>query len=202
MRGPTTYHMKDIWEWYTIKLLAANPQWCGVNKDKVINYFIYAKYVDDNGKKRIDEVLSYKVFMDTMKVFFDLAKDTIVHDGEALKLLGRMGTIAARRVQRDQSKKVINYERTKQQPRVWNEAKQKEVPSRIIYFTTDDWCRIGWHKIRNWVKNVLAYEFSPAKDLRSGKGFNQILSNALNKEPSLKYKYIYYPLKKRKTKTT
>jgi hypothetical protein len=137
-----------------------------------------------------------------MKVFFDLAKDSVVYDGGALKLLGRLGSIAARRVERDHSKKVINYERTKQQPKVWNEEKQKEVPSKIIYFTTDDWCRIGWHKIRRWVHNLNVYEFRPAKDLRSGKGFDQIMVRALTETPSIKYKYEYYPLKKRKKTTT
>lgn len=198
-KGTDTYHLKDVWEWYSYKLLSANPQWCGVNKDKIINYYIYAKYVDENGKRRVDEVLSYRVFMDTMKTFFDLAKTSVVYDGQALKLLGRLGSIAARRVERDHSKKVINYERTKQQPKVWNEEKQKEVPSKIIYFTTDDWCRIGWHKVRRWVQNLNVYEFRPAKDLRSGKGFDQIMVRALTENPSIKYKYKYYPLKKRKT---
>lgn len=201
-KGSGTYHTRDIWEWYSYKLLAANPEWCGVNKDKIINYYIYAKYVDEKGKRKVDEILSYKVFMDTMKVFFDLAKDSVVYDGAALKLLGRLGSIAARRVERDHSKKVINYERTKQQPKVWNEEKQKEVPSKIIYFTTDDWCRIGWHKIRRWVHNLNVYEFRPAKDLRSGKGFDQIMVRALTETPSIKYKYEYYPLKKRKKTTT
>lgn len=193
-----TYHMRDVWEWYSYKLLASNPDWCGVNKDKITNYYIYAKYTDENGKKRVDEVLSYKVFMETMKVFFDLAKYEIVNEGTVLNLLGRMGSIAVRRVERDHSKKVINYERTKQQPKVWNEKKQKYVPSRIIYFTTDDWCRIGWHKIRRWVSNLNVYEFRPAKDLRSGKGFDQILVKALTENPLVKYKYRYYPLRKRK----
>ena len=120
-KGTGTYHMKDVWEWYSYKLLAANPQWCGVNKDKITNYYIYAKYVDENGKRRVDEVLSYKVFMNTIKTFFDIAKDCVVYEGTALKLLGRLGSIAARRVERDHSKKVINYERTKQQPKVWSE---------------------------------------------------------------------------------
>jgi hypothetical protein len=192
--------MRDVWEWYSYKLLSANPDWVGVNKDKITNYYLYAKYTDENGKKRFDEVLSYKTFMETMKVFFDLAKHEIVEDGGTFKLLGRLGSIAIRRVQRDHSKKVINYERTNQQPKVWNEEKQKMSPSRIIYFTTDDWCRIGWHKVRRWVSNLSVYEFKPAKDLRSGKGFDQILVKALTDNPALKFKYRYYPLKKRKAK--
>lgn len=196
MRGPETYHMRDVWEWYSLKLLAANPDWCGVNKDKVLNYYIYAKYMED-GKRKVDEILSYKTFMDTMKTFFELAKESIVN-GESLKLGGHLGMIEARRVQRDHSKKVINYERTNQQPKVWNEEKQKMSPARLVFFTTDDWCRIGWLKIRRWVKNITVYEFRPAKDLRSGKGFNQMLSKALNENPGLKYKYTYYPLKRRK----
>jgi hypothetical protein len=198
-KGVDTYHMKDVWEFYALKLLRQNPAWCGVYKDKIQNYYIYAKYTDSTGKKHIDEVLSYKVFMDSMKVLMDLAKSSVV-DGELFSM-GRLGYLAARRVQRDHSKKVVNYERTNQQPKVWNEEKQKFVPSKLIFYTTDDWCRVGWHKQPKWVPNLTVYEFKPAKDLRSGKGFNQIMVKALKSNPMLKYKYFYYPLQKRKKQT-
>lgn len=201
-KGQTTFHMRDIWEWYSYKLLNANPEWCGVTKDKVKNYYIYAKYTDTNGKKKVEEVLSYKVFMETMTTFFNIAKEEVVQTGLPLILLGKLGRIRPRRVQRDHSKKVINYSRTAQQPKVWNEEKQKMVPERLIYFTTDDWCRIGWLKNPRWLPNQAVYEFRPAKDLRSGMGFDQILSRALTENPLLKYKYQYYPLRRHPKKTT
>ena len=192
-----TLYIKDVWEYYSYKLLAANPTWVGVNQDKIKNYRIYAKYTDENGKKRIEEVLTYKVFADTMRTFLDLAKQQVV-EGGTLKLKGHLGIIAARRVQRDHSKKTINFNRTNQQEKVWSDKSNKMVPSKIIYFTSDDWCRVGWHKIRRWVKNVVLYEFRPAKDLKSGKGFNQMLSAELIKNPNTKFKFIYYPLKRKK----
>lgn len=192
-----TYYLKDIWEAYSFKLLAENPTWVGVNQDKVKNYRIYAKYTDETGKKRIEEILTYKKFADTMKTFFSLAKLKVVNGG-VLKLKGHLGAIAARRVERDHSKKVVNFNKTNQQEKVWSEEKGKLVPKKVIYFVSDDWCRIGWHKIRRWLKNVTVYEFRPAKDLKSKQGFNQLLSSALLKNPNIKYKYIFYPLNKRK----
>lgn len=192
-----TYYLKDIWEYYSYKMLASNETWVGVNQDKIKNYRIYAKYVDENGKKRIEEVMTYKVFADAMRTFFDLAKQQVVQGG-TLKLKGHLGVIAARRVQRDHSKKTINFHKTNLQEKVWSEEHQKMVPKRIIYFITDDWCRIGWHKVRRWLKNVTVYEFRPAKDLKSEKGFNQLLSKALADNPNLKFKYIFYPLKRKK----
>lgn len=193
-----TLHIKDIWKWYTFKLLNANPNWVGVNHGRIINFYIYAKYIDTDGKHKLDEVLNFTRFSEVVNKLTYKAKEAVIQ-GELFKL-GRLGTLATRRVERNHSKKSVNFERTNAQPKIWSEEKQKYVPSKIIYFTTDDWCRVGWHKLPRSVANVTMYEFKPTKDLRSGKGFNQMLIKALKDRPSLKYKYIYYPLKSKKTK--
>lgn len=192
-----TYYLKDIWEWYSFKLLEANPTWCGVNKDKIKNFFIYAKYKNTQGKRVVDEVLSYKIFSECMKTFFNLAKHEVIQTGLPLHMIG-LGYIQPRRVQRDHSKKVINYARTNQQPKVWSEERQKMVASRLIYYTTDDWCRIGWKKkmFTPWVPNLALYEFKVAQELKSGQGFGQMLSKAITENPHIVYKYEYYPLRK------
>ena len=201
--GPSAYHMRDIWEWYSYRLLRSNPDWIGVTKNRVQNYFLYAKYRDEKGKWHLEEVFSYRVFMDCMTTFFDLAKDYIVQ-GEKLDMLFAMGWIMPKRVERDHRKKSVNFIRTNAQPTVWSEEKQEMVASKVIYHTADDWCKIFWKKRYHpgnkspFVKNVPCYQFKPAKDLRSGRGFDQLLCKALQSDPLLKYKFPFYPIKSKK----
>lgn len=207
MSNATTFHMRDIWEWYSIRLLRSNPTWVGVTKNRIQNFYIYAKYKDENGKKHIKEVMSYSIFMECMSTFFETAKDYVVQ-GEYLVLGSALGYIAPRRVERDHRKKSVNFVRTNAQPKVWSEEKQKMVASRVIYHTEDDWCKIAWSKFYKFssnstarqllVKNLPCYQFKPAKDLRSGRGFDQLLTKALRDNPLLKYKFTLAPLNKKK----
>lgn len=182
--------MRDIWVEYARTLLLKFPDLRGVYKDRISNHTIY---------KGNREVTSYTIFAEVMGTFFSLAKEAICQ-GQTLVLKSRLGNIRARRVERNHKTKTINYARTAQQPKVYSEEKEKWLPSRIIYHTSDDWCRIGWNRNKATPSSQLLYEFKPAKDLRSGKGFNQMLSKALNENPYLKYKFTYYPLKKLKAK--
>jgi hypothetical protein len=197
MTANNTYHARDIWKYYSRTLLLQNPEWWGVYKDKIPDYTIYRKYVDEKGRKCVIEIISYKTFMSTLSLLLEKAKFAIC-EGETFNLLHRMGKICARRVERNHAKRTINYARTRAQNKVWSETKGKFVPAKIIYHTSDDWCRIGWHRVKICAKNQNLYEFKPAKDLRSKKGFNQLLDKALKTKPFLKYKFIYYPLEKRK----
>jgi hypothetical protein len=187
-KGPVTNHLREIWIAYSRKLLAGDPELRGRYCPKEAmtpNYFIY---------KGNRVVMSYKIFRQAVETFFDLAKERICQ-GDTLVLKGRLGNIKARRVERNHAKPTVNFGRTAAQPKVWNEEKQKEVPKKIIYFTDDDWCRVGWHKGKYPSASMIVYEFRPTKDLKSGKGFNQMLGKALKERPSLKFKFIYYPLK-------
>lgn len=183
-KGPKTYYLKDIWVAYSIKLLQGDKELRGKYKDKIPNWTIY---------KGNRVVITYKTFSESMHTFFELAKERVCQ-GDTLVFKGRLGNIRARRVERNHAKPTVNFARTAAQPRVWNEEKQKTVPSKVIYYTDDDWCRIGWHKGKFPETPFVYYEFRPTKDLRSGRGFNQMLTKALNERPFLKYKFIYYPL--------
>lgn len=191
-----TYHVLDIWNSYCLNLIASNEDWVGMTKrsmpqKNMLYYSMYRKY-KDGGKFVVIEAINYTTFSKIITDFFALAKERIIQ-GEALNLLNWLGKICARRVERDHRNKSIDFVKTAKQPLVWNEEKQKYC-RKIIYYTTDDWCRIGWHKT-NLIKNSSVYYFKPTKNLRSGAGFNQQFSSALRKDPALKFKYIYYPLK-------
>lgn len=192
IKGPKTYYLKDIWENYAATLLGANPEWWGRPKLNIKNYSLYRKYSDERGKLNVIEVFNYKTFAKIVNLYFTLAKDEIIK-GNSLDMTSGVGKICARRVERNHSQKTINFHKTLQQPLIWDETKQKEVRKKIIYYMSDDWCRIGWHKFGR-MKNETVYEFTITKNLKSAKGFNQQLTEALTKNPLLKYKYIYYPL--------
>jgi hypothetical protein len=193
-QGPNTYHLKDIWESYAATLLAANPEWWGTKYNKVQNYYLYRKYNDSiTGRKIVIEVFTYAKFREICETYFELAKEAIIK-GEALDMTSGVGKICARRVQRNHTHKTINYARTKLQPKVWSDEHGKEIRKKIIYYTNDDWCRIGWHKFGK-MKNETVYEFTITKNSKEGICFNQQLDKALKANPLLKYKYLYYPLK-------
>lgn len=191
-KGPKTNYLKDIWVAYSMKLLQGDKELRGMYKDKIPNYTIF---------KGNRVVITYKVFSESMHTFFELAKERVCQ-GDTLVFKGRLGNVRARRVERNHAKPTVNFGRTAEQEKVWNEEKQKFVPKRVIYYTDDDWCRIGWHKGKFSGAAFVYYEFRPTKDLHNGKGFNQMLTKALNERPSLKFKFIYYPLKTKKWSTT
>lgn len=189
---PRTYYLKDIWESYAATLLAASPEWWGIVHNKVQNYYLYRKYTDDKGRNNVIEVFSYDKFRGIIETFFSLAKEAIIQ-GEALDMTSGVGKICPRRVQRNHTHKTINFHKTKLQPKVWSEEHGKEIRKKIIYYTSDDWCRIGWHKFGK-MKNETMYEFTITKNAKSGVAFNQQFDKALKADPLLKYKYIYFPL--------
>jgi hypothetical protein len=187
-------HLKDIWDSYCLSLMASNNGWIGIKDWDALKspyYSMYRKCVIDD-KPRIIEAINYKTFSAVITSVLDKAKDSIIK-GERLILPGGMGNIVGRRVERDFSKKSIDFKSTAKVPKVWSEEKQRMTPSKIIFYTENDWCRIGWGK-PSIIKNISVYEFKPTRNLRSGKGFNQMFSSALIANPALKYKYVYFPL--------
>lgn len=186
-KGTSTNFMKEIWAAYARKLLLANPTLRGKFENKIPNSKIY---------KGNTVVLTYKVFRETMDVFFNLAKERICQ-GDTLVFKRSLGSIRARRVERNHANPTVNWARTMAQEKVWNEEKQKFVAAKRIFYTGDDWFRIGWHKPKYPSKEMVVYEFRPTKALKNGKGFDQMLTKALRENPYLKYQFIYYPLKRK-----
>lgn len=195
IQGPEVFLLKHIWRHYSFSILAANPTWIGMRKhgNQIENYYIYNKEYDLNNKLKIVEVFSYPRFRDIIELYFKKAKEAVI-EGQCVNMTNGIGKIAIRRVERNHKNKSINYAKTKLQPKVWCPIRNKEVYTKIIYFTEDNYCRIGWHKFGK-IKNESTYEFLPSKMSRGGTGFGQQLSKALNNDPLLKYRYIYYPLK-------
>lgn len=190
---PKVYHLKDIWKAYSYTLLAANPEWWGRYKNGVTNSSIYRKYLDAEGRKIIIEVFSYIRFRKIIETYFSLATEAIVK-GKRLDLTSGLGHICIRRIERDHKNKKVDFHKTSKQPMVWNEQEQKNVRAKIIYHTDDDYLKVGWHKFAR-ITNETMYELRISKNSSTGTAFNQLLTIANKRDPLLKYKYIYCPLK-------
>lgn len=181
--NPRIYRTADLYKEYARLVLKENPEyWGGYSKPhKMSNYWVFRR----EGHKVI-EVISYPVFRRVLEEYFTAAKLVIIEGGE-LNLGNNLGVIAARRVERNHKNKVINYQATALQPK---NAQGK--PEKIVYYTDDDWCRIGWRKSGK-VRNHKFYKFEPTPDDGRGGGFRAEFSRALMLNPLLKYKYRYYP---------
>lgn len=187
-----TYRIMDIWQAYVYRLLQENKDCWSRYENYTSNYAIYRKV----GNK-VEEVMNYKRFTGIVRTYFRRAKKAIIN-GEALNMTACVGKICARRVERDFRKnkqRKIDWGKTRQQPKVWNEARGKMEYAKKIYYTTDDWCRIGWHKTGS-ITNELSYEFKPSAPSSTKKtGFELEFSQALIADPLLKYQYLFYPVK-------
>lgn len=176
------YVCKDVYSAYVEKLLRDNPEYWGKYGQRIKNCYIYVQ----RGNK-IEEVISYPRFRKIVETYLSRAKYYII-EGWEVNLGNNLGVIAARRVERNFSRKVINHGETAKQPRDPETGKR----TKIVYFTDPDWCRIGWKRSRK-VKNDRFYQFSPScHDMRGG-GFKHEFNQALKKNPLLRYRYQYFP---------
>lgn len=192
-----SYNVRDMWEAFIKEKLATNPEWW-TKKNYTWGWSRFSLWKLENG--RPVEVMSYERFNKIIRAYFNRAKKAIIK-GEAVNMQAGVGKICARRVERDFRKKKqrnINWPRTKLQPLVWSEKKQRLEYANTIYFVEDEWCRIGWHKTES-LANETVYEFKPTAVSSDKKhGFTMEFSTALKANPLLKYQYLYFPLDKSK----
>lgn len=181
----------DIWKAYVKKLLIDNSEWWGKRDKFMPDFVVYRK----EGTKVI-EVINYNSFRKLMEMYFDRAKIAIIK-GDALDMTSGVGKILGRRVERDFRKKGqrrIDWGKTRKQPLVQNEETGTWHYKTLVYNTSDDWCRISWNKTKK-LDNEIIYEFKPSapNSNRTG-GFRLEFSNALMRDPLLKYKYQFKPV--------
>lgn len=189
-----THHMSHIYETYAKKLLAENPHYWSKYHNKIHHFYIYKRIIDERGITTTIEVFSYKLFRNIVEQYFDRAKTAIIN-GECLTV-NSCGKICGKRVERDfrnAKQKQVNWGKSNKY-REFNEEKGKIIYTKLIYFTGDDWLRIGWFK--PGIKNEVYYEFEPAARNSSGtSGFKYEFSTANTNNPLLKYRYPFYQIK-------
>jgi hypothetical protein len=189
MKTIPIHTVKHMWEAYSRKILAENPEFFSRRHNKIKNFYIYRGHTDDP-----IPVVSYTKFRKIIEDYFDRAKTAIIK-GEAIDMRGGLGKICAKRVERDftsrKQRNMVDWKRTEKY-KVWDEEKEKFIYTKIIYYANDDWSRICWFR-NGMVKNELMYEFKPSGNSSKGiNGFRGEFSQALRNDPLLKYRYLYH----------
>lgn len=195
-----TLTVPDIWQAYVKKLLAANPEYI-TRRGKSATANCYVLRPSGEGAEiAYTEVMNYFWFRRLIEHYFNKAKIAIIA-GEALNILGSVGKICARRVERDfTSYKQQQVDWGKTSARGWtiNPETGKRKYNKVILITSTDWCRIGWHKPKD-IYNAIFYQFAPASaNAARTLGFQLEFSQALDKDPLLRYQYLYMPRSNRK----
>lgn len=186
---PRIWYMRDIYAQYAQQMLNSHPEWWGKYEKsiKLRNCYVYAQV---DGK--VVEKLSWYKWKDAIERYFFKAKDAIIQ-GEVFRIGAGVGKIRAIRVERNYSSPTVNWSATFQLNELDADGHLKK-----IFYTDEDWCRIEWRKFK-MLANETSYRFSPAgKNVTTKKGFRTEFSQALRKDPLLKFRYKFYPLTKTK----
>lgn len=177
---PRTYTTKDVYKAYAKQMLKDDPTLWGKYDRKMMNYYVYRQ-----DGTTVVEVMSYPRYRKIVEAYFLRAQDYIIQ-GETLSLGNNLGKIAGRRCERNHKNKQVNWEKTK---KLWESKGERKG---LVYFTDDDWCRIGWNKPGK-IKNEKWYRFTPAEgNSGSDIGFKKAFSTANLQNPLLKLKYKFF----------
>jgi hypothetical protein len=186
---PKVWSRSDLYQAYIHNLLKHNPEcWGKTNKPAQIKNFWIYRTQKVGGKHVVVEVMSFSRWKAMFAAYFAHAKERMINEGEGL-VLGTVGEIRIRRLERSfDSKPSVNHNETKKQPRVLRDGKM--VPEKIIYFTDEDYLRVGWRKF-NRITNEGIYEFVPTSN-HAGTGLKNMVVAANKRNPQLKYIYDFY----------
>lgn len=190
------HKLSHIYEAYAASIIAQNSDYFGRSYHNIKNYYIYIR----KGERR-EEILNYRQFRQIVEQYFDRAKTAIIN-GEALHI-NCIGKICAKHIERDfrnGNKRQVNWGKSNKY-KEWSEEKQKMVYTKLVYHTEDTYLRVGWFK--QGIPNETMYEFDPteANEARTS-GFKLEFSEANKKDPTLRFRYPYYPIKDYVQETT
>lgn len=191
---PKMWTPQEVYQVWAKEQLALNPDYVGryCQKKSLSNAFLLKK-VEHNGRTMYVEVMSYERWKKIVGNYFFRARKYIIQ-GEILNMGNYVGIITPRRVERNHANKKVDFARTRLQPKVMRDGKL--VPENIIYFTNDSYCRIAWEKTGK-LSNETVYEFKPCRGSAEFQGFRQQFSEALTEDPTLQFRYKYFPYIKR-----
>jgi hypothetical protein len=175
---------KDIYMDFIRTAVQANPK---LQIVKLRNRKVVVPYVLVNGET---VVMTYSRWFNAIAVYLGKARERVI-EGDRFRM-GNIGWLHAKRIERNFRNKQINWKLTNSQEKIFDKEKQKWVPACKVYYTGDDYCRIGWTQRRG---HAMLYKFLPTNSSLKHVGFKQQFSNANMQNPALKLRYIYYPYK-------
>lgn len=182
---------KELYQAYVDRLLQDNPDYWALNNrayNSVPRFFVYRNSTHRSGGVVPEEVINYTRFMAILRSYFKHARRRIIQ-GEIFQLWNQIGSISARRVERNFSKKSIDFAATMKRNEI-DPATGKRKP---VYYDTPDWCRIGWNRPKKNKTKIKQYQFEPA-DGRGKGGFLDEFRETLEKTPAQRLMYDYHPI--------
>lgn len=182
MPRPKVHNTRSIYAAYVHKLLRENGEWWSKYSKPQRAHIVYRK---TGG--RVEEVISYARFKAVLITYLDLAQEKII-SGQCLRMK-KLGTMHAARVERNFRRKMVNFHETKKQPVDPVSGKR----TRIIYYTTPDWCRIRWNRPYKTLEWVEAYQFSPCDSMQGKGGFKDRFRTAIADNRPLQLSYPFIP---------
>lgn len=190
---PKVYSMRNVYAHFAEKLLKENPDWWSKYEKrlKLKNCYIYAQ--GPNGKPVLK--MSWLLWKEIVERFYFKAKNAII-EGETLRIGGNVGKIRGIRIERNFNKPVVNWGETHRA-----NIRQPNGKLKRVFYTEEDYCRIQWAKF-GMLTNESCYNFDPAKEnMATHKGFTAEFIQAQKDDPLLKYRYKYYPIRKKQCNT-
>ena len=124
---------------------------------------MYARFV----KLNPDTDITYSYFCYILEKFNKKMVDKIL-EGKTVYLLNGMGNLRIRKIQRNYSKKMVNFGET-------NKNRAKGI-DKIVYFTDDIYYRFYWEKGKSTCPNKSVYVFKPT---RGSNGITQRIGQTL-----------------------
>jgi hypothetical protein len=183
-----THNPSDVYEAFAQLVLKENPEaWpkhSRVKKRKNNEIFVMKKA----GSIMVpEEIISIERWLRIVNLYYLLARKKVIAGGK-FRFGHRLGVIQARTVSRNFNNKQVNWAETKKQPMVVDPETGKRKRAKIIYHTSETYCRIAWEKL-GAITNERVYKFKPSKGNRSGKGFSGEFCAALRADPLLETRY-------------
>lgn len=181
---------KSIWQEWANTYVADHP-------------VAWSSSKDENGKAGFDRnqtilmtlnrkpviTHNYRDYAKVVLMFFELTKTSVIQ-GDNINLSTKLGSISARHIEGNPAKLVPDWVKTREG---WRTGKL--LPNRLIYTQQTDYLRIGWNKHRRYSSSKF-YELILACSSTSSrlKGIRVEFRKANELDPSLRYKYQFFPL--------
>ena len=181
--------MKHIWLAYVEKLLKENPTYRKKNTSP--HYRHYTIIIQKNVGDRWVQIITYERFRKIAEHLLNSAKNAVIA-GEGFNF-PHCGKIYVKRIQRDfrSKNRQVDWGKTMKKNSDFDE-NGKRIYKKLYYFSSDDYLRVAWNKAditgKKW------YEFVPASG-KNQTGFKAELGVANAKDPLLKFRYVFNPLK-------
>lgn len=183
-----THNATDIWEVWLDNYLKENPEcWTtSCRAKRRSREFVYRQH-GKIPRQDYEEVMSFTRWLLIIRTYYLVARKEVIK-GRKIRFGHNIGGIRARRISRNFKNKTVNWNETNKQPYTINPETGKKKFERMIYYTSDTYCRIAWEKSKNLL-NKTYYKFVPSRGSKARGGFRQEFVESIKSDPLLQTKY-------------